>query len=61
MIVGGVLPPAGATMYDKMRTMARCHDGIRRLLLCEPRGSVARHINLIVPPTIGSMSRAELT
>ena len=51
VIVGGVLPPAGATMYDKMRTMERKHDNIRRLLLCEPRGSVARHLNLLVPPT----------
>ncbi len=51
VIVGGVLPPAGATMYDKMRTMEREHDHVRRLLLREPRGSVARHLNLIVPPT----------
>lgn len=51
VIVGGVLPPAGLTMYDKMRTMERDHDHIRRLLLCEPRGSVARHLNLIVPST----------
>lgn len=51
VIVGGVLPPTGATMYDKMRTMEREHDDIRRLLLREPRGSVARHLNLLVPPT----------
>jgi proline racemase len=51
VIVGGVLPPAGATMYDKMRTMERDHDHIRRLLLCEPRGSVARHVNLVTPAT----------
>ncbi len=51
VIVGGVLPPAGATMYEKMRTMERDHDHVRRLLLCEPRGSVARHVNLIVPST----------
>ncbi len=51
VIVGGVLPPAGATMYDKMRTMEREHDDVRRLLLCEPRGSVTRHVNLIVPAT----------
>jgi trans-L-3-hydroxyproline dehydratase len=51
VIVGGVLPPAGATMFEKMRTMEREHDDIRRMLLCEPRGSVARHVNLLVPPT----------
>ena len=33
-----------------MRAFARDHDYIRRFLICEPRGSVARHVNLIVPP-----------
>lgn len=49
VIVDGVAPPAGATLFEQMRTMERDHDHIRRLLLCEPRGSVARHINLLVP------------
>jgi proline racemase len=53
VIVGGVLPPAGATMYDKMRKMERDHDDVRRLLLREPRGSVTRHVNLITPATSG--------
>ncbi len=30
--------------------MEREHDDIRRLLISEPRGSVARHVNLLVPP-----------
>lgn len=51
VIVGGVLPPPGATMYEKMRAMERDHDDVRRLLICEPRGSVARHVNLLVPST----------
>jgi len=51
VIVGGVLPPAGATMFDKMRAMEREHDHVRKLLMCEPRGSVARHLNFIVPAT----------
>ena len=50
VIVGGVLPPAGDTMMERMITMERDHDHIRQLLICEPRGSVARHVNLIVPP-----------
>lgn len=50
VIIGGVLPPAGSTMMDRMIAMERDHDHIRQLLICEPRGSVARHINLIVPP-----------
>jgi len=51
VIIGGVLPPAGRTMLEKMQAMERDHDDIRRMLICEPRGSVARHVNLIVPPT----------
>lgn len=51
VIVGGVLPPAGATMFEKMQNMERHHDHIRQMLLLEPRGSVARHLNLIVPAT----------
>jgi len=50
VIIGGVLPPAGTTMFERMRVMERDHDHIRRLLICEPRGSVARHVNLITPP-----------
>jgi proline racemase len=51
VITGGLLPPPGATMFEKMQAMRRDQDGIRRLLLCEPRGHVGRHINLLVPPT----------
>ena len=50
VIVGGVLPPPGATMFERMQTMARDHDDIRRLQLSEPRGSISRHLNLITPP-----------
>ena len=50
VIVGGVLPPGGATMFDKMKTL-EADDRLRRFLICEPRGSVARHVNLLVPPT----------
>lgn len=51
VITGGVLQPAGATMLDKKRTFEREHDHIRRLLIQEPRGSVARHVNLLLPST----------
>jgi trans-L-3-hydroxyproline dehydratase len=51
VITGGVLPPAGATMLEKKLTMERDHDDVRRLLIQEPRGSVARHVNLLVPST----------
>jgi len=50
VVVGGVLPPVGATVFEQMQTLAR-DDSLRRLLLREPRGSVAVHANLIVPST----------
>ncbi len=50
VVVGGVLPPRGATVFEQMQSLAR-DDSLRRLLLREPRGSVAVHANLIVPPT----------
>src|SRR3954470_187608 len=48
VIVGGVLPPPGATVFEQMQSL-RADDSLRRLLLREPRGSVAVHANLIVP------------
>lgn len=51
VITGGVLPPPGDTMMAKKLAFERDHDDVRRLLICEPRGSVARHVNLIVPST----------
>ncbi len=50
VVVGGVLPPPGETVFEQMQSLAR-DDSLRRLLLREPRGSVAVHANLIVPPT----------
>ena len=50
VIVGGVLPPTGATVFEQMQTL-RADDSLRKLLLREPRGSVAVHANLIVPAT----------
>jgi trans-L-3-hydroxyproline dehydratase len=50
VIVGGVLPPEGTTVFEQMETLRR-DDRLRRLLLREPRGSVACHANLVVPAT----------
>jgi proline racemase len=50
VVVGGVLPPEGASVFEQMQTLQR-DDSLRRLLLREPRGSVAVHANLIVPST----------
>src|SRR3954452_2316679 len=51
VVTGGVLPPAGATVFEQMQTLAREGDALRKLLLREPRGSGAVHANLVVPAT----------
>ncbi|MFU1478634.1 trans-3-hydroxy-L-proline dehydratase [Roseovarius sp. C7] len=49
VIVGGVAPPPGATLWDQRRHVAE--DGrLRNFMLNEPRGGVFRHVNLLVPP-----------
>jgi trans-L-3-hydroxyproline dehydratase len=50
VVVAGVEPPPGATVREQMLAL-RADDRLRRFLLREPRGSVAVHANLIVPPT----------
>ncbi|MCD7060608.1 trans-3-hydroxy-L-proline dehydratase [Pelagibacterium xiamenense] len=49
VIVGGVAPPPGETLWEQSRYIAR-DDTLRRFVLNEPRGGVFRHINLLVPP-----------
>jgi proline racemase len=51
VIVGGVLDVPGATMFLKMRHLAEHGDGLRRLMLREPRGYPALCANVILPPT----------
>jgi proline racemase len=48
VVVSGVEPPPGATVFEQMQAL-KADDSLRRLLLREPRGSVATHANLIVP------------
>jgi trans-L-3-hydroxyproline dehydratase len=49
VIVGGVLPPPGDTIWEQSRFIA--HDQtLRNFMLNEPRGGVFRHVNLLVPP-----------
>lgn len=49
VIVGGVAPPPGATLWDQSRWIAR-DNTLRNFVLNEPRGGVFRHVNLLVPP-----------
>ena len=49
VIVGGVAPPPGDTLWAQRRWIAE--DGaLRDFVLNEPRGGVFRHVNLLVPP-----------
>jgi proline racemase len=50
VVVAGVEPPPGATVFEQMQAL-KADDSLRRFLLREPRGSVASHANLIVPAT----------
>lgn len=49
VIVGGVAPPPGETLWDQ-RTFIAEDQGLRNFVLNEPRGGVFRHVNLLVPP-----------
>lgn len=49
VIVGGVLPPPGDTIWEQSRFIAR-DETLRNFVLNEPRGGVFRHVNLLVPP-----------
>ena len=49
VIVGGVAPPPGDTLWEQSRFLAKDQD-LRRFMLNEPRGGVFRHVNLLVPP-----------
>ena len=48
VIIGGVAPPPGETLWE-MREFLETDQKLRNLLLNEPRGGVFKHINLIVP------------
>ena len=49
VIVGGVAPPAGDTVWAQSRHIAE-DNVLRNFVLNEPRGGVFRHVNLLVPP-----------
>lgn len=49
VIVGGVAPPPGDTLWAQSRWLHRDRR-LRNLVLNEPRGGVFRHVNLLVPP-----------
>jgi len=48
VIIGGVAPPPGTTIWEQSRWIA-ADQTLRNFVLNEPRGGVFRHVNLIVP------------
>lgn len=49
VIVGGVAPPPGDTLWAQRNWIAK-DQNLRNFMLNEPRGGVFRHVNLLVPP-----------
>lgn len=49
VIVGGVAPPPGDTLWEQRNWIAK-DQNLRNFMLNEPRGGVFRHVNLLVPP-----------
>ncbi len=50
VVVGGVLPPPGDSVFEMMCHMRDHDDWLRRFLLNEPRGAGITSANLVVPP-----------
>jgi proline racemase len=51
VIVGGVVDVPGKTMFEKKRYLETEADGLRKLMLREPRGYPASNCNLVLPAT----------
>ena len=49
VIVGGVPPPTGDTIWEQSRWIAQ-DQSLRQFVLNEPRGGVFKHVSLLVPP-----------
>ena len=49
VILGGVPDVPGKTMFDKMQYLASHQDGLRKLMLREPRGYPPSCCNLVLP------------
>jgi proline racemase len=49
VVTGGVVDVPGKTMFDKMVHLRDHDDGLRKLLLFEPRGAAVHSANLVLP------------
>jgi proline racemase len=50
VVTGGIVPPPGNSVYEKMCHMRENNDWIRKFLLNEPRGGNTSSANILVPP-----------
>ncbi len=50
VVTGGVLALPGATMAERLNYLNTVDDGLRRMLVQEPRGAPAGSVNLLQPP-----------
>lgn len=50
VITGGVIAPRAASMFECQQILQRDRDGLRLMLLSDPRGSVNAAVNLVTPP-----------
>lgn len=51
VVTGGIGDVPGSTVFEKMKYFRDHDDDLRKLLLHEPRGSVAHCVNYVVPAT----------
>ncbi len=51
VITAGVDDPPGSSMFEKMTWLRTNDDGLRKLMLREPRGYPALCCNILLPPT----------
>ncbi len=50
VITGGVIAPRTHSMFECQQQFQRHQDGLRGMLLSDPRGSVNAAVNLVTPP-----------
>ncbi|HIF38538.1 MAG TPA: hypothetical protein EYQ69_04865 [Gemmatimonadetes bacterium] len=51
VIVGGIPDVPGTNMFEKMQYLEAHLDGLRKMMLREPRGYPAANCNVLLPPT----------
>jgi proline racemase len=53
VVTGGVIAPRARSMFECQQKFQRQQDGLRGMLLSDPRGSVNAAVNIVTPPISG--------